>query len=224
MYVPRHLSILSVVAAGILLWGCGRSANFVAQYEPWREQEERACLVSGHVHEAPWLQSRNALGGPDSYCGAMKPFEMAGAADGRVSMKPSAMLRCNMIPSVERWIRNTVEPEVRRHYGVPLVEVKVASSYSCRPRNNQAGAKLSEHGHANAIDVSGFHLADGRLITVKGGWRGDGRDRSFLRAVHTGACREFTTILGPEADSFHQDHFHLDLARHGRTGDQVICR
>ncbi len=224
MCVSRNLTLLSVLAVGVLSWGCGQQPNFVATPEPWREQEERACLVSGHVREAPWLQSRNTLGGPSSYCGAMRPFEMAGAADGRVQLRPAALLRCNMIPSVERWIRNTVEPEVRRHYGVPLAEVKVAASYACRPRNNQPGGKLSEHGHANAIDVSAFHLADGRLITVKAGWRGDGRDRSFLRAVHAGACREFTTILGPESDSFHHDHFHLDLARHGRTGDQVICR
>lgn len=224
MCVPRRLPLLALLVAPLILWGCGRQENFVAQHEPWREQEERACLVSGHVREAPWLQPRNALGGPSSYCGAMKPFEMAAAADGRVALRPTAMLRCNMIPSVERWIRNSVEPEARRHFGVPVVEVKIASSYSCRPRNNQPGGKLSEHGHANALDISAFHLADGRVITIKGGWHGDPRDRSFLRAIHAGACREFTTILGPEADRFHHDHFHVDLARHGRTGEQVVCR
>ena len=224
MCVSRRLPFVGVLLVGILAWGCGSQPNFVAEPEPWRDQEEKACLVSGHVREAPWLQARTSLGGPTSYCGAMRPFEMAGAADGRVQMRPTALLRCNMIPSVERWIRQTVEPEVRRHYGVPLAEVKVAASYACRPRNNQFGAKLSEHGHANAIDISGFNLADGRSITVKGGWRGDDRDRSFLRAVHAGACREFTTILGPDADRFHHDHFHFDLARHGRGGDKVICR
>ena len=223
MYVSRISLALTVGVAGLLLWGCGRQPDFVAQPEPWREQEERACLVSGHVREKPWLQSRAALGGP-SVCGAMRPFEMAAANDGRVELRPAAMLRCNMVPSVERWVRLVVEPEARRHYGVPLAEIKVAASYSCRPRNGQRGAKLSEHGHANALDVAGFVLADGRTITVKQGWLGDGRDRSFLRAVHAGACREFTTILGPEADAFHHDHFHVDLARHGKSGQDVICR
>ena len=209
---------------GLLLWGCGGTPTYVAQPEPWRAQEERACLVSGHVREQPWLQTRAALGGPTSFCGAMQPFEMAGAADGRVQLRPTALLRCNMIPSVERWVRNVVEPEARRHYGAPLMELKVAASYACRPRNNQSGAKLSEHGHANALDISAFALADGRTITVKQGWWGEPRDRSFLRAVHAGACREFTTILGPEADAFHRDHFHLDLARHGRSGNDVVCR
>ncbi len=224
MCVPRILVVPTLAALGMLLSSCSSGPNYVARPEPWREQEERACLVSGHVREKPWLQSRTSLGGPSSYCGAVQPFEMAGAAEGRVQMTPTALLRCNMIPSVERWVRGTIVPEAQRHYGMPVVEMKVASSYACRPRNNQVGAKLSEHGHANAIDISAFILADGRKVTVKQGWNGDHRDRSFLRSVHAGACREFTTILGPNSDAFHHDHFHLDLARHGRDGQGVVCR
>ncbi len=224
MYVPRIVPLAAVVLLGFTLWGCSRSPSFVASHEPWRAQEERACLVSGHVREQPWLRGRTALGGPTGACGAKQPFDMSAAADGRVALRPAAVLRCNMIPSVERWIRNFVLPEAQRHYRMPVVELKVAASYSCRPRNGQWGAKLSEHGHANALDVSGFVLADGRTVTVKQGWHGDGRDRSFLRAVHAGACREFTTILGPAADAFHRDHFHFDLARHGRSGREVVCR
>src|SRR5258707_13637053 len=37
-------------------------------------------------------------------------------------------------------------------------------SYECRGFNRVAGAHLSEHGHANALDVRGFRLADGRPI------------------------------------------------------------
>lgn len=224
MCVSRLLPFAVVSVLGLILWGCGSGPTYIAQHEPWRAQEERACLVSGHVREAPWLKTKSSLGGPSSYCGAMQPFEMAAAADGRVHLRPTALLRCNMIPSVERWVRKVIEPEARRIYGVPLAELKVAASYACRPRNNQSGAKLSEHGHANALDVSGFILADGRTITVKQGWWGEPRDRAFLRAVHAGACREFTTILGPQADAFHADHFHVDLARHGRSGQEVVCR
>jgi hypothetical protein len=31
----------------------------------------------------------------------------------------------------------------------------------------------------------------------------------------------FTTVLGPDYDSLHHDHFHLDLARH--RDDGRIC-
>lgn len=215
---------LLLVAPLLALKGCSATPYFVAQYEPWREQEERACLASGVVHESAFLQSRSALGGP-SVCGAARPFEMAAADGGRVLLKPAALLRCPMIPQVDRWVGRIVEPAAHYHFGAPVAEITVAASYSCRPMNNRAGGRLSEHGHANALDISGFVLADGRKVTVKGGWQSDDpRERAFLRAVHSGACAEFTTVLGPEHDSLHRDHFHLDLARHGRGGLDRICK
>lgn len=195
----------------------------MAKNEPWREQEEMACLQAGVVRATPFVQTRSALGGP-SVCGATRPFEMSAAAAGRVQMRPAALLRCPMVPQVDRWISTAVLPASERYLGSPVVEVHVAASYSCRPMNGIAGGKLSEHGYANALDVSAFTLADGRKITVKGGWWGSERERQFLRAVREASCSEFTTVLGPGSDPYHSDHFHLDLARHGRDGLNHICK
>lgn len=208
----------------LILMGCSTGGpDFVAKYEPWRETEESACLAAGVVRPSPFVQTRSALGGP-SYCGAAKPFEVSAADQGSVSLRPPALLRCPMIPQVERWVSNVVKPNAEYYFGMPVVEMKVAASYGCRPMNNQSGAKLSEHGYANALDVSAFTLADGRVVTVKAGWWGAERERLFLRAVHEGACQEFTTVLGPNSDSFHNDHFHLDLARRGRDGRSRYCK
>ena len=76
--------------------------------------------------------------------------------------------------------------------------------------------------YRNAIDISGFTLADGRVVTVKGGWAGGPAERGFLRAVRLGACDLFTTVLGPGYDANHHDHLHLDLARHGGSGR--VCK
>lgn len=213
------------IAAVLALSGCsmGGSPDFVAKHEPWRAEEENACLAAGAVRPSPFVQTRSSLGGP-SVCGAARPFEMSGAMGGRVALKPAALLRCPMIPQVERWVASTVAPAARYHLGADLAEMTVAASYGCRPINHQSGGRLSEHGYANALDISAFRLTDGRKITVKGGWYGDNRERAFLREVHRGACREFTTVLGPEADRHHADHFHMDLARHGRTGLNKICK
>lgn len=220
----RLFRVAIVLALAVpLMSGCGRQPTFVAKEEPWRADEERACLSSGIAARRPFVTARSALGGP-SVCGAIQPFEMSAAAGGRVQMRPAAMLRCPMVPAVDHWVQTVVEPAARRHLGVPIAELKVAASYACRPMNGIAGGKLSEHGHANALDVSVFHLADGRAISVKDGWYGSAAERAFLRAVHGGACDVFTTVLGPEADAFHRDHFHLDLARHGRNGEIRICR
>ena len=219
-----RLRVVLGIVFPMLLTGCGGGGEyFVAKDEPWRATEERACLASGAVRESPFVKTRLSLGGP-SVCGAEQPFEMAAADGGRVILSPSAQLRCPMIPQVDRWVVNTIEPTARRIYGSPLVELKIAASYACRPMNNVWGAHLSEHGHANALDVSAFVLADGRRISVKGGWNGDDREQAFLRAVHDGACNEFTTVLGPEYDSNHRDHFHVDLARRGPDGLRTVCK
>jgi hypothetical protein len=34
----------------------------------------------------------------------------------------------------------------------------------------------------------------------------------FLRGAHHAACRIFGTVLGPEANRAHRNHFHLDMA------------
>lgn len=219
--------LVRVLLLGILcpalLSGCGSGPTFVARDEPWREAEERACLASGVVRESLFIRTRAALGGP-SACGAEQPFEMAAANGGRVRIKPVALLRCPMIPQVDHWVREVIEPAARDTYGASLAEITILGSYSCRPINNVWGGYLSEHGHANALDVSAFTLADGTRISVKSGWNGDRRQRRFLRLVHDGACAEFTTVLGPEYNRYHRDHFHVDLARRGPEGMRTVCK
>ncbi|MGE0699561.1 MAG: extensin family protein [Hyphomicrobiaceae bacterium] len=40
----------------------------------------------------------------------------------------------------------------------------------------------------------------------------------FLRTLHSSACRRFGTVLGPEANEAHRNHFHLDVADRGGRG------
>jgi hypothetical protein len=212
-----------VLPCALALWACSGPPQFIAKDEPWREDEERTCLASGIVRESNFVASRAALGGP-SVCGALKPFSVAAAAKGWVQLQPPALLRCQMVPAVDRWVEQVVIPAARYHFGAAVLELKVAASYSCRPMNNVDGASLSEHGHANAVDIAAFILADGRTVSVKDGWWGGLAERNFLRDVHRGACSVFTTVLGPAYDLNHRDHFHLDLARHGRDGEGRICK
>jgi hypothetical protein len=212
-----------LLLAPLALWACGGPPRFVAKEEPWRDDDERACLAAGLVRENAFVAVRTSLGGPN-VCGALRPFTVAAAARGYVRLQPPALLRCPMVPAVDQWVERVVIPAARYHLGSPVVELKVAASYSCRPMNNVDGARLSEHGHANAIDISTFVLADGRAVAVKTGWWGALAERNFLRAVHQGGCGVFSTVLGPAYDFNHRDHFHLDLARHGRNGSVGICK
>jgi hypothetical protein len=220
MYQSR-VGVLLIVLLSLALWACSSRPTFVARDEPWRAEEERACLASGYVRESQFVTVRSSLGGP-SVCGALTPFTVSATARGLVTLEPPALLRCPMIPAVEHWMERIVMPAARYHLRANVVSIKIAGSYSCRPMNHVNGARLSEHGHANAIDVSGFLLETGQLVSVKSGWWGTPFERNFLRAVHAGSCSVFTTVLGPEYDFAHRDHFHLDLARH--RDDGRICK
>ena len=219
----RWVSVACVATGVLVVAGCsGGGPDFVAKDEPWRKDSEIACLQSGWVRESGFVTSRTSLGGP-SPCGAVHPFEVSALGSGAVELKPSATLQCAMIPSLERWMYEVANPAARMYFGMGLAKLTVAASYSCRAINGIRGGKLSEHGHANAIDISAFTLVDGRTITVKSGWNGNERERAFLRSVHRGACGQFTTVLGPAANRYHRDHFHFDLAKHGRNGDHRVC-
>lgn len=81
-------------------------------------------------------------------------------------------------------------------------------SFACR---NVAGtSRRSAHASADAIDIGGFVLADGRCISVQDGWSGSAQEREFLRIVQRSACRRFNTVLGPDYNADHHDHFHVE--------------
>jgi hypothetical protein len=216
-----RVGVLLVCVVPLALWACSGRPTFVAKHEPWRADEERACLASGMVRETPFVTTRSSLGGP-SACGAINPFKVSAMAGGSVSLQPPALLRCPMIPALDHWMERIVQPAAHHHLKSRVVELTVAGSFSCRPMNHVHGARLSEHGHANAIDISAFVLDNGNSVSIKGGWWGALAERNFLRAVHSGSCNVFTTVLGPAYDYAHRDHFHLDLARH--TAEGRICK
>ena len=143
-------------------------------------------------------------------------------AFGQVSMKPAATLACPIVSALDRWLTDSVQPAAMRWFGVRVVEIKQISAYSCRGMNGNSHAHISEHAFGNALDIAAFTLADGRRITVKGGWRGMPEEQGFLRDVQGAACQQFNTVLAPGSNSHHEDHIHVDLMR--RASRRTICQ
>ena len=112
-----------------------------------------------------------------------------------------------------------VVPAAQRRFGEEVARIELAApAYQCRPIAGRRDRRMSEHANANAIDIGGFTLADGRVVTVAAGWRGTAAERGFLRDVRDGACDYFNAVLSPEYNRAHGDHFHFDLGR------DDICR
>lgn len=70
---------------------------------------------------------------------------------------------------------------------------------------------MSEHATANAFDLAGYRLDNGRDISLKAGWNGPGAQREFLRDLRIRACLLFNLVLSPDFNADHADHFHLDM-------------
>lgn len=133
-----------------------------------------------------------------------------------VQIRPQATVDCQTAQALKTWITNGALPATNNQ----ATSLRVVSHYACRNRNAAASGRLSEHAFGRAIDIAGIGLKDGREITVLTGWNTK-RDGEALRRMWQAACGPFGTVLGPNANRFHRDHFHFDTARY-RSGS--YCR
>jgi hypothetical protein len=214
------VAFLALALVGLALTACG--FNRFAEREPWRAQAEEACLAQKLVRPSAYMSMASEINGP-GVCGIVHPFKVAAFSQGSIALPRKVTLGCPMIPRIDAWLEDVVQPAAELYFGAAVVEI-TAGTYSCRSRNNQRGAKLSEHSFGNAVDVMGVKFADGREVSVVRGWSGAAAERDFLREIFVGACRYFATVLGPGSDMFHYNHFHLDLARHDPRGERHICK
>ena len=128
---------------------------------------------------------------------------------------------CAMAAALEIWCRDSVQPVAQEIFGQQVDRIEHFGSFSCRRVNGAETGRWSEHATGNAIDIAGFVLEDGTRIVLVNHWD-TGDDRAeFLRRVRDGACTAFGTVLSPDYNAAHRDHFHLDQESRGFGG---VCR
>ncbi|HWX48067.1 MAG TPA: extensin family protein [Roseomonas sp.] len=131
-------------------------------------------------------------------------------AGDRADLVPAGpVVTCPLAAAWEMFERYALQPAAQRHFGSSVVRVRHLGSFACRNVYGRAEGRRSEHATANAIDIAGFTLANGRELRVAWDW-GEGEGGAFLREVRDGACRFFRAVLGPDYNAAHRDHFHLD--------------
>lgn len=161
----------------------------------------------------------------EGICGEQSPLVVSGVMSrGRmVPLSSPITTNCQMASALPRWAE-TVDGYAQAMLDSGLAEISTGTSYMCRSRNNAEAGFTSEHGFANAVDVTGFTLMDGTRIAVEGDWLPAAAPQGrLLRLAHDAACSGFTTVLGPEANTEHSDHLHLDLGCHGASCTARIC-
>jgi hypothetical protein len=147
-------------------------------------------------------------------CGYRDAVRFRTGGPRRIGLAPSDLgMSCPVAAALTVWEWEVVQPAAQRHFGQKVAEIEHFGSYNCRRMYNREGASWSEHSTADAVDIAAFRLADGTRITLVGDWEAKGSKARFLRDVRDGACGAFSTVLSPDYNAAHRDHFHLDQAK-----------
>ncbi|WP_343062227.1 extensin family protein [Hyphomicrobium methylovorum] len=236
------------------------------QAPPWSDREIAAAKSEcDRLLEKVTYVAEELPPAREGICGAPAPRLLRSLGPDKTKIDPPATLSCPMIAAMNTWVSEKLQTAAKENFNSPVVRI-IAGSYSCRNRYGLARAPISEHALMNAIDISAFVLANGKVIRVSKGWKpphepekntadteeqdaktdkakamrsaaaklGGGataaasvvvkvkvtvpkRDKqqeassAFLHQAHSDACSLFGTVLGPEANEAHRDHFHLDM-------------
>jgi hypothetical protein len=226
----RAFLLLCVLLAGLLLalgrgfldvpprwnpWAVldiGETPNLLTGFKLWRLQDDPAlcqqALRSSSMRFTPQVDSS-----PQTACPLSNTLRVHSAG---VALSSSFIASCPLAAAFALFERHDLQPAAEAIFGQKVVQVEHVGSFACR---TIAGSqRRSQHASANALDIVGFRLADGRRISVLQDWPKQDKAGQFLRQVQQGACKRFNATLGPEYNEAHRDHFHVDM------GQWRMCR
>ena len=136
---------------------------------------------------------------------------------------PNVAPACSVVAAYVVWEQQIVQTAALEFFQQPVTGIEHYGSYNCRRMYGQANGRWSQHATGNAIDIAGFILKNGERISIKRDWKNAGQKSNFLKAIRDGACDVYATVLSPEYNAAHADHFHFDQAQRGKTG-WGVCR
>ena len=101
-------------------------------------------------------------------------------------------LSCQSAVKVDNWLKSISASSIQ-HIG----------AYNCRTQ--RTSSLISEHGYGTAIDITAIN---GALVGQD--WRRPTLNGKILEKAFIKACEHFTNVVGPDDNSLHANHFHLD--------------
>ena len=188
--------------------------NLLTRFKLGRLQDDPA-LCDQVLKTSGLRVSRQADSPADAACPLRNTLRVQGAD---VGLSSSFLASCPLAVAFALFERHSLQPAAQAVFGQAVARVDHLGSFACRNMYNRAGGRLSQHASANALDIAGFRLADGRSISVLKDWPGGGDNARFLRQVRDSACDDFNVVLSPDYNAAHRTHFHLDMGRWG------VCR
>jgi hypothetical protein len=223
------LVLLIIGALGVSVWRGWISLP--PQWNPWAplDVKARPNLLTRYklmrLRDDPQLcdQALSSSGlrvtrqvdSPNATCPLINTVRVQG---GEIALSSNFLASCRLAVSFALFDRHVLQPTAQAVYGQAITRVDHLGSFACRNVYNRDNGRLSQHASANALDIAGFRLADGRTVSVLKDWPKDNQDARFLRQVRDGACEMFSVVLSPDYNAAHHNHFHVDV------GPWWVCR
>jgi hypothetical protein len=228
----KVLGLLLVIVGGLLVSVWGGWLPLPAEWNPWAPLDVRVKpnLLTRfklmRLRDNPQLcdqvlissglrVTRQRDSDPDAACPLSNTLHVQG---GEVALSSSFLASCPLAVAFALFERHALQPAAQAAYGQAVVRVDHLGSFACRNMYSRENGARSQHATANALDIAGFRLADGRTISVLKDWPKENADARFLRQVREGACDTFNVVLSPDYNAAHRDHLHLDI------GPWWMCR
>jgi hypothetical protein len=175
------------------------------------------CLVDldavALIEPLPRLIGPGQCGGPDMV--RMRTIFLHDKS--QVTINPPLTLRCRMAGTFAHFVRDELTT-ILKAGGRTLRSIDGTGSYECRGRNRIVGAKVSEHGKGNAIDIHSVSFTDGSELFPTDLLA----NKELRETLKAAACEKFATVLGPGSDGYHEEHVHIDLAE--RRNNYKMCQ
>ena len=182
--------------------------NWLTGYKLMRlRSDSELCaqaLSSSDLRVSPQADS------PGAKCPLIGALRVQG---GEVALSSSFIASCPLAVAYAMFEHHTLQPAAQSAYGQKIARVDQLGSFACRNVYNRESGALSRHASADALDIAGFRLADGRTISVLKDWPKQNQDAEFLRQLRNGACESFSVVLSPDYNAAHRNHFHVDVGR-----------
>lgn len=200
------------IAAGLLLALASCTSHPPAE-RPVAVQPEASCLASlGSLGVAYREVSPPAAPHP---CGIADPVSVTAAPE---PFARPVLMGCALAAQVARWQAESVVPEARRYLGQNITgAIQPLAGYACRQEIGSKRNYVSQHGYGRALDIGGWRLGDGSVVSVARDWHDSGPKGRFLHAVALEGCHYFSVVLTPDVNTAHRNHFHVDI------GDYRFC-
>lgn len=201
-------TVLGVIAAALVLASCIPQAGRDRRPRIDTPAQLAACLTGLQAVGVQYSRVPDRNDGDG--CGYRDALQLRQVG---VPFANLGAVQCPVARALTLWVRGPVQTAAREVYGQDVTRVETFGTYSCRNIGGGPSGRLSEHGRANAVDIAGFRLTDGRTVSVLDGWNGSEQDRRFLRLIRDGGCRAFLTVLSPDYNAAHYNHLHFDMGR-----------